>query len=176
MSPPQVSEAEKSPIRFFLFFSFCLQLQSCCCELRYHYSSFPCPSACVVSGLPQVKHAGPWPFDLCPLKVTECVYLSCSSITRRSWTCLTAHAIQRLEAGSPTLRSMRMGAEGSTPQEWPHGWSAQRRRSAICPLRPRPALLSTGVIWITIDSFLFLKKYLWYNCARFISAHHSKKI
>lgn len=143
MSLPQVREAGKSPIRFFLFFHsvFSCSLAVVNCAIIIHH--FLVHQLVWSLGFPRSNMRGSDLLTFCSLKVTECVYLSCSSITRRSWTCLTAHVIQRLETGSPTLRSMRMGAEGSTPQEWPHGWSAQRRRSAICPLRPRPASLSS---------------------------------
>lgn len=137
------------------------------CELRYHYLSFPCPSACVVSGLPEVKHAGAlafWPLPSEGHRV--CVCVSCSFITRRSWTCLTAHEIPRLETEGPTLRSMRMGVEGSTPQEWPHGWSAQRRRSDIWVIRSSH-FKSTWIKKIERNKFFFFFMCMVNQCTAF---------
>lgn len=54
--------------------------------------------------------------------------LYCSCTMKRSWTCLTEPEIQRVGAGSPTLRSTRTPVAASTPLESRPDWCTQRRR------------------------------------------------
>lgn len=53
-------------------------------------------------------------------------YVSC--IMKRSWTCLMEPEIQKIAAGSPTLRSMKMPVEASTPPESHPDWYTRRKR------------------------------------------------